>query len=129
MDNGKIRLWRFNRAEILEAYSSDEITLADIDWVLESLHEKSTPPFLIILLRTGKYRLSVEAKNRLRNQDRDLFKIAYVVKELQNMCHAAGAVYSYLEEKDVFICDSIESAYMALTQTTQLARNSHQGAR
>ena len=129
MDNGKIRIWQFNRAEILEAYSSDEITLADIDWVLESLHEKSTPPFLIILVRTGKYRLSIEAKNRLRNTDKDVFKIAFVVKELQNMCHAAGAVYSYLENKDVFICDSIESAYATLTRTTQQARSSYQGAR
>jgi hypothetical protein len=129
VDNGKIRLWRFNQAEILEAYSSDEITLADVDWVLESLYEKSTPPFLIILVRTGKYRLSIEAKNRLRNTDKNVFKIAYVVKELQNMCHAAGAVYSYLEKKDVFICDSIESAYATLTRTTQRARSSHQGAR
>ena len=125
MDNGKIRLWRFNQAEILEAYSSDEITLADIDWVLESLHEKSTPPFLIILVRTGKYRLSIEAKNRLRNMDKDVFKVAYVVKELQNMCHATSAVYSYLEKKDVFICDSIESAYTALTQTAQQDRSFH----
>jgi len=125
VDNGKIRLWRFNQAEILEAYSSDEITLADIDWVLESLHEKSTPPFLIILVRTGKYRLSIEAKNRLRNTDKDIFKVAFVVKELQNMCHAAGAVYSYLEKKDVFICDSIESAYTALTQTAQRDRSFH----
>jgi len=125
VDNGKIRLWRFNQAEILEAYSSDEITLADIDWVLESLHEKSTPPFLIILVRTGKYRLSIEAKNRLRNTDKDIFKVAFVVKELQNMCHAAGAVYSYLEKKDVFICDSIESAYTALTQTAQQDRSFH----
>lgn len=125
MDNGKIRLWQFNQAEILEAYSSDEITLADIDWVLESLHEKSTPPFLIILVRTGKYRLSIEAKNRLRNMDKDVFKVAYVVKELQNMCHATSAVYSYLEKKDVFICDSIESAYTALTQTAQQDRSFH----
>ncbi len=117
MDNGKIRLWQYNRTEILEAYSSDEITLDDIDWVLESLHKKSAPPFLIILVRTGNYRLSIEAKSRLLNEDRDLFKIAYVVKELQNMCHAVGASYSYLDKKDVFICDSIESAYMALTQT------------
>ena len=129
MDNGKIRIWQFNQADILEAYSSDEITLADVDWVLESLHKKSTPPFLIILVRTGKYRLSIEAKNRLRNTDKNVFKIAYVVKELQNMCHAASAVYSYLEKKDVFICDSIESAYTALTRTTQLARSSHPGAR
>ena len=125
MDNGKIRIWQFNQAEILEAYSSDEITLADIDWVLESLHEKSTPPFLIILVRTGKYRLSIEAKNRLRNTDKNIFKIAFVVKELQNMCHAAGAVYSYLEKKDVYICDSIESAYTALTQKAQQAQSIH----
>ena len=125
MDNGKIRLWRFNQAEILEAYSSDEITLADVDWVLESLHQKSTPPFLIILVRTGKYRLSIEAKNRLRNTDKNVFKVAFVVKELQNMCHAAGAVYSYLEEKDVYICDSIESAYTALTRATQQDQSFH----
>ncbi len=117
MDNGKIRLWRFNKADILEAYSSDEISLSDIDWVLESLHKKSSPPFLIILVRTGQYTLSVEAKNRLRKEDKELFKVAYVVKELQNMCHAVGAGYSYLDEKDVFICDSIESAYNALTRT------------
>ena len=117
MDNGKIRLWQFNRAEILEAYSSDEITSADIDWVLESLHKVSSPPFLIILVRTGNYRLTVDAKNRLRNEDQKLFKVAYVVKEIQNMCHAVGASYSYLNKKDVFICDSIESAYQTLTRT------------
>jgi hypothetical protein len=117
VDNGKIRLWQFNRAEILEAYSSDEITIADIDWVLESLRKKSTPPFLIILVRTANNRLSIEAKDRLRKEDKDMFKVAYVVKELQNMCHAVGASYSYLDKKDVFICDSIESAYSVLTQT------------
>ena len=115
MDNGKIRLWQFHKAEIMEAYSSDEITLADVEWVLDSLHNISTPPFLIIVVRTGNYRMSLEAKNRLREQDKGLFKIAYVVKELQNMVHAVGAGYSYLNKKDVFICDSIESAYKALT--------------
>ncbi len=117
MDNGKIRLWQFNQAEILEAYTSDEITLADVDWVLESLHKQSSPPFLIIVVRTGNYRLTIEAKNRLRNEDKKLFKVAYVVKELQNMCHAVAAGYSYLSKKDVFICDSIDSAYRALTRT------------
>ena len=71
---------------------------------------------MIILVRTGQYRLTVEAKDRLRNEDKKLFKIAYVVKELQNMCHAVGAGYSYLDQKDVFICDSIESAYKVLTR-------------
>ncbi|MGD2053527.1 MAG: hypothetical protein PVG45_05410 [Gammaproteobacteria bacterium] len=115
MDNGKLRLWQYKKAMILETYSSDELTLDDIDQVLNSLHERAEPPFLIIVVRTGSYRLSVEAKNRLREEDKRLFKIAYVVKELRNMCHAVGASYSYLESKDVFICDSIESAYTALT--------------
>jgi hypothetical protein len=115
MDNGKLRLWQYKKATILEAYSSDELTLGDVDEVLESLHESAAPPFLIILVRTGSARLSAEAKNRLREEDNRLFKIAYVVKELRNMCHAVGASYSYLESKDVYICDSIESAYTALT--------------
>jgi hypothetical protein len=115
MDNGKLRLWQYKKATIIETYSSDELTLTDIDQLLGSLHEKGTPPFLIIVCRTGNYRLSAEAKNRLREEDNRLFKIAYVVKELQNMCHAVGASYSYLENKNVYICDSIESAYTALT--------------
>jgi hypothetical protein len=117
MDNGKLRLWQYKKASILEAYTSDEITLADIDHVLHILNEKSSQPFLLIIVRTGAYRLSMEAKNRLREQDNGLFKIAYVVKELRNMCHAVGASYSYLENKNVYICDSIESAYTALTAT------------
>lgn len=115
MDNGKLRLWQYKKAMILEAYSSVEISLDDIDQVLEALHEKAAPPFLIIIVRTGSYRLSPEAKDRLREEDNEMFKIAYVVKELRNMCHAVGASYSYLENKDVYICDSIESAYTALT--------------
>ena len=115
MDNGKLRLWQYKKAMILETYSSDELSLDDIDQVLEALHEKATAPFLIIIVRTGSYRLSAQAKDRLREEDNRMFKIAYVVKELRNMCHAVGASYSYLENKDVYICDSIESAYTALT--------------
>jgi hypothetical protein len=115
MDNGKLRLWQFKQAMILEMYSSDEITLSDVDQVLETLNNKTSPPFLVIIVRTGNYRLSQEARNRLREEDNGLFKIAYVVKELKNMCHAVGASYSYLRNKNVYICDSIESAYTALT--------------
>lgn len=117
MDNGKIRIWHFKEAEIFEIYSSDEITSEDIDWALGSLRRKSTPPFLIIIVRMAHYRLSIEAKDRLRKEDKGLFKIAYVVKGLETMCHAAGASYSYLFNKHVYICDNIESAYRSLTRT------------
>ena len=116
MDNGNLRLWRFRKAVILEIYAAEVLTLADIDSVLVALQRTSTPPYLIIIVRTGNYRLSMRAKIRLRKEDRQLFKIAYVVKGLENMRHAESASRSYLKHKDVYICDSIESAYNALIQ-------------
>ena len=116
MDNGNLRLWRFRKAVILEIYAAEVLTLADIDSVLVKLQRMSRPPFLIIIVRTGNYRLSIRAKIRLRKEDRNLFKIAYVVKGLDNMRHAASASRSYLKHKDVYICDSIDSAYKALTR-------------
>ena len=116
MDNGKLRLWQFKKAMILEVYSAAVLTLADIDSVLSTLQRLSKPPFLIIIVRTCDYRLSMRAKIRLRKKERGLLKVAYVVKGFKNMRHAVSASHSYLKSKDVYICDSIESAYKALTR-------------
>ena len=113
MDNGKIRMQQFNKAMIVEAYSSDEVTKADIDWVLETLHICYPPPFLVILIKSGSYHLSSEAKMRLLDDER-ISKVAYVSRKLGNTHYAVKASSTYLQNKEVFICDSIESAYKAL---------------
>jgi sulfopyruvate decarboxylase TPP-binding subunit len=115
MDNGKLRLWPYKKATILEIYNSGELVLLDINTVLASLYQTSKPPYLIIIVRTGNYRLSFEAKIRLLKEKRERFKIAYVVKEPKTMQHAFHASRTYLKRKDVYICDSIDSAYKALT--------------
>ena len=115
MDNGKLRLWHHKKAIILEIYTSGELTLADINMVLGSLYEMSSPPFLIMIVRTGNYRLSFKAKIRLRKENNRLFKIAYVVKGHEGMRHAFRASQTYLKRKDIYICDSLDSAYKVLT--------------
>ena len=115
MDNGKLRLWHHKKAIILEVYTSGELTLADINMVLGSLYEMSSPPFLVMIVRTGNYRLSFKAKIRLRKENNRLFKIAYVVKGHEAMRHAFRASQTYLKRKDIYICDSLDSAYRVLT--------------
>ncbi len=116
MDNGKIRMQQFNKAMIIEAYASEEVTLTDINWVLENLRICYAPPFLIIVVKSGSYELSPAAKMRLLEDD-DILKVAYVAQRLHNTQYAVNASNSYFQNKKVFICDSIESAYMALTGT------------
>ena len=115
MDNGKLRLWPYKKATILEIYRSAELVSLDINTVFASLYHTSTPPYLIIIVKTGNYKLSFDAKIRLLKERRDRFKIAYVVKEPKTMQHAFHASRTYLKRKDVYICDSIDSAYKALT--------------
>jgi hypothetical protein len=55
---------QFNKAMIVEVYSSEEITMADIDWVIETLRICSAPPFRVILVKSGSYFLSDAAKMR-----------------------------------------------------------------
>ena len=109
---------QFNKAMIVEAYTSEEVTLADIDWVLETLHICSPPPFLLILVKSGSYSLSSGAKMRLLDDER-ISKVAYVSRKLGNTHYAVKASNTYLQNKEVFICDSIESAYKALTGAIQ----------
>ena|GEM_PF-4411441 len=114
MDNGKIRMQQFNKAMIVEVYSSDEITMADIDWVIETLRICSAPPFRVILVKSGSYYLSDAAKMRLLD-DEHISGVAYVVRKLLSTQYAVRAGNTYLKKKKVFICDSIQSAYWALT--------------
>ena len=83
MDNGKIRMQQYNKAMIIEAYACDDITNTDIDWVLETLHICYPPPFLVILVKSGNYTLSEQAKKRLLYDER-ISKVAYVSKKLYN---------------------------------------------
>jgi hypothetical protein len=113
MDNGNVRMQQYNKAMIVEAYSRDKITSADIEWVLESLHSKFKPPFSIIFIKSGNYWLTKNAQLRLY-LDNELLKVAYVVKKRESKHHALNASETYLQNKEVFICDSIDSAYQAL---------------
>ena len=117
MDNGKLRLWHYKNSTILEVYSSGILNLADINLVMEVLFRRSSPPYLVIIVRTGDYRLSFKAKIRLRKIDSNNLKIAYVVKQQEDMHHAFHASRTYLKRKNIYICDSIDSAYRALTRT------------
>ena len=65
MDNGKIRLQQFRGALICDAYTSDEITLDDIEWVFKKLRENFSLPYLVIVIRSGNYNLTPQAKLRL----------------------------------------------------------------
>ena len=115
MDNGKLRLQPFNRATICEAYTSDEITSDDIEWVMEILRERHEPPYLLIIVRSGKYSMSIKAQLRIFMEHSDDLKVAYVAKTSKTLHHALEAGKTYLQNKDVFICDGINSAYRALT--------------
>ena len=106
---------QFNKAMIVEGYTSDEVTLADIDWILESLRICYAPPFLVILVKSGDYSLSADAKMRLMDEGNGIAKVAYVSRKQHNTRYAIKASKTYLKNKQVFVCDSIESAYRALT--------------
>ena len=119
MDNGKIRMQQFNKAMIIEGYSSDEITSSDIDWVIETLRICYPPPFHVIIVRSGQYNLSDGARMRLMDENNGIAKVAYVAKRRQNTRYALMASKTYLKNKEVFICDSIDAAYKALTGAIQ----------
>ena len=121
MDNGKIRMQQYNQAMIVEVYSSDEITMADIDWVIETLRICSAPPFDVILVKSGSYFLSDAAKTRLLD-DEHISKVAYVVRKLLSTQYAVRASKTYLRGKQVYICDSIQSAYWALTGSSEITK-------
>ncbi len=123
MDNGKIRMQQYNKAMIIEGYTSDVVTSKDIDWVIETLHICYPPPFLVILVKSGNYSLSVDAQNRLMDERNGISKVAYVSKKMQNTRYAIKASKTYLIDREVFICDSIDSAYRALTGGLQSAQS------
>lgn len=116
MDNGKLRLWHFKKATILEVYTSSELTLADIIQVLASFHKTSKTPYLLIIVNTANLRLSLKAQIRLHRVSRKYLKIACVIKGQACMRQAFRASNTYLKRKDVYLCDSIDSAYKTLIQ-------------
>jgi len=119
MDNGKVRMQQYNTAMIVNAYSSDKITLADIEWVLDSMRMIFTPPLLIILIKSGNYWLTKKAQMRLFEIDDEHIKVAYVSQKSHDTRHAVNAIDTYLQNKEVFICDSIDSAYQALVRAVK----------
>lgn len=116
MDNGRIRMRPFKTAMICEVYSSDEITLSDIEWVLKGLRELCTPPFRIITIKLGDYWVSEEAQKRVFRFDDEVSKVAYVANEQPIRRHALNAQNTYLKNVEVFIRGSIESAYDAIAE-------------
>ena len=103
-----------NKAMIVEIYTSDEVTMSDVDWMIETLRICDAPPFRLILVKSGGYYLSDAAKMRLLD-DQHISKVAYVAKKMLSTHYAVKASKTYLKNKKVFICDSIQSAYWALT--------------
>ena len=114
MDNGKLRLWHYRNAAILEVYTTGELTTDDVNFVFTYLYARYRPPFQVIIVRSGSYRMSFPAKIRLRKINKKLVSFAYVVKGLESMNHASRASRSYLVDKSIYICDSIDAAYKAL---------------
>jgi hypothetical protein len=116
MDNGKIRIKRYKQAIICEAYCSDEITLTDIEWFNDSLRKKFSPPFYVIIVKSGDYSISKDAQIHLFNVNKDIAKVVFVANTQQDFQYAESARKTYLQNIGISICDSIESAYEKLAE-------------
>ena len=117
MDNGKLRIKRYKQAIICEAYCSDEITLTDIEWFNESLHKNFPPPFYLVIVKSGDYSISKDAQIHLFNENKDIAKVAFVTNTQQDFQYAESARKTYLQNIDISICDSIESAYEKIIES------------
>lgn len=111
MDNGKISITNYKGIPVSSIYTSDEITLTDVEWSITTLQNHFPNPTPLIVQKNGDYWISVEAQKRLIFGINQIKEMIIIAENKDQLMDASLAEKSFLMNMPITICTTIEEAF------------------
>lgn len=98
-----------------ESYLNDEVTIADLQAMIDEINENYNGCSDVILKKTGSYTVSLDAQVMLHNNVKAFKNFVYVADTIEKENISKFSAKSFMEQYNTKVASTKEEAYEILT--------------
>jgi hypothetical protein len=117
-DTGRIRMESYKGIMYCESYMNDEVTIADLQSMIDEINENYNGHSDVILKKAGSYSVSLDAQVMLHNKVKAFRNFVYVADTIQKENISKFSAQSFMANYNTKVASTKEEAYEILRPTS-----------